>query len=126
MFEIIKDLPDDVIGIKANGKITHDDYVENIIPHFESMFETYGNLKVLYVLGEDFDGYELAALWNDATYGIRHWTHISHIAIVTDEQWPHSLMSLFAPFFPGEVKIFTQDHLSEAKDWISSAARKAT
>lgn len=120
MFKIIEGLPDDVIGIEASGTITHEDYIENIIPHFESMFETYGTLKVLYVLGDDFDGYELAALWDDATYGIRHWQHISHICIVTDNQWPHSLMSMFAPFFPGEIKMFGMGHLQEAKDWISS------
>ena len=51
----------------------------------------------IYVLGDDFNGYELAALWDDATYGIRHWSNISHIAIVTDNQWPHALMTMFAP-----------------------------
>lgn len=122
MFKVMKDLPDDVIGIEAVGKITHEDYIENIIPHFESMFETYGKLKVLYVLGEDFDGYELGALWDDATYGMRHWAHISHIALVTDDQWPHSLMSMFAPFFPGEIRMYRQSDLEQAKDWISNAS----
>jgi hypothetical protein len=120
MFKIIEGLPDDVLGIEASGTITHEDYIENIIPHFESMFDTYGDIKILYVLGDDFNGYELAALWDDATYGIRHWSNISHIAIVTDNQWPHALMTMFAPLFPGELKMYSKAGLEKAKEWISA------
>lgn len=120
MFKIMDDLPDDVIGIEASGKITHEDYINNIIPHFESMFNTYGEIKLLYVLGDDFDGYELGALWDDATYGIRQWSNISHIAMIADEQWPHSMITMFAPLLPGEVKIYNRESLEEAKSWIKS------
>ena len=121
MFKMIEGLPDDVVGIEASGSISHEDYIENIIPHCEGMFETYGNIKMLYVLGNDFNGYELAALWDDATYGIRHWSNVSHIAFVSDDQWPHALIGMFAPFFPGEVKMFHKKDLAAAKAWISNA-----
>lgn len=124
MFKIIEGLPDDVIGIEASGTITHEDYIENIIPHCEAMRQAYGNIKMLYVLGKDFDGYELAALWDDTTYGLRHWHNVSHIAFVSDDKWPHAMLAMFAPFFPGEIRMYEYKDLEEAKKWISNAKVK--
>ena len=44
-------------------------------------------IKMLYVIGKEFTGFELEALWDDSVFGIRHWHDFTHIALVTDHAW---------------------------------------
>ena len=51
MFKLIEDLPPDVIGIEASGKVTHEDYKNILIPKAGAMIAK-GPVKLLYVAGE--------------------------------------------------------------------------
>ncbi len=119
MFTVIKDLPDDVLGIKIGAKLTHKDYVERFIPLFEERLKTSKPLKVLCVIDESFIGMELAAMWDDTKFGVKHWNDISHFAIVTDEGWIKSIAALFSPFYPGIVRCYGLDELAQAEIWIT-------
>jgi hypothetical protein len=46
MLKLIEDLSPDVIGIEANGKVTHEDYQNILIPKAETMMAK-GPIKVL-------------------------------------------------------------------------------
>jgi hypothetical protein len=118
MFKFIEGLPPDVMAIEASGKVTHEDYRNTLIPRAEAMM-TKGPIRMLYVIGQDFTGFELEALWDDSVFGIRHWRDFSHIAVVTDHAWLSGMVSMFKPFFHGEVRLFTLADLPAAKDWIS-------
>lgn len=121
MFKIIQNLPDDVLGVEFHGKITHEDYIKGLIPAFDKKFAAEGDLRVLSVVMPDFQGFEIAAMWDDATYGLRHWRDISHIAVVCDQPaWIKNSVSLFKPFFPGAVRSFDMAELEQAKAWISA------
>ena len=72
MFKFIEGLPQDVMAIEATGKVTHEDYQHTLIPRAEAMI-TKGPIKMLYVIGKEFTGFELEALWDDSIFGIRHW-----------------------------------------------------
>ena len=50
-------LPPDVMAIEASGKVTHEDYRDTLIPKAEAMMAK-GPIKMLYVIGEDFTGFE--------------------------------------------------------------------
>lgn len=119
MFKMIDGLPDSVLGVEAVGQVTHDDYQSVLIPLAEDKLKN-GPLKMLYVIGSDFTGYELGALWDDTGFGLKHWNDFSHIAFVTDHAWMKGAVSMFVPFFPGEVKIFPLGELDDAKSWLES------
>ena len=125
MFKIIEDLPEDVVGIEAAGKLTHEDYTGKLIPLLNEALKKHDKVKLLYVIGPEFDGFELAALWDDTSYGLHHWHDVSHIAMVTEENWIRAMMAMFAPLFPGEVRIFGLSEIGHAKEWISNAHHKA-
>ena len=61
MFKIIEGLPPDVLAIEASGKVTHDDYRDTLIPKAEAMIAKWP-IKMLYVIGEDFTGFDHQAL----------------------------------------------------------------
>lgn len=122
MFKFIEGLPQDVMAIEAIGKITHDDYRQTLIPRAEEMMAT-GPIRMLYVIGQAFAGFELEALWDDSLFGIRHWHDFSHIAVVTDHAALRAAVSMFKPFFPGEVRLFSVADLPAAREWVSLAGR---
>lgn len=120
MFKVMEGLPQDVVGIEATGKVTHADYRDTLIPIAESAMGQ-GRAKMLFVAGEDMTGISLEAVWDDAAFGLRHWRDVSQVAIVTDHAWLRGSATLFTPFFPGEVRVFSLSDLAAAKAWITAA-----
>ena len=120
MFKFIEGLPQEVLAIEAIGKVTHGDYRTTLIPRAEAMLAK-GPIMMLYVIGEEFAGFELEAMWDDSVFGFRHWHDFSHIAVVTDHAWVRAMVSMFKPFFHGQVRLFGLSELPAAKDWITDA-----
>ena len=117
MLRIIEGMPPDVLAIEAVGTVTHRDYRTTLIPKAEAMMAK-GPIKMLYVIGKEFTGYALEALWDDGAFGIKHRREFKRIAVVTDQAWMRASISMFAPFFPAEVRLFDLSELSAAKDWV--------
>lgn len=119
MFRFIEGLPPDVLGIEAEGKITHEDYRDRLIPKAEAMMAK-GPIKALCVIRNDLPDYSLEAIWDDQVFGFKHWRDASHLAIVTDHQWMKAITAFFSPFLPAKVRIFPLAELEAAKAWITS------
>src|SRR5579872_4485013 len=122
MLKFIEGLPPDVMAIEAIGKVTHEDYRDKLIPRAEAMVAK-GPIRMLYVIGKEFTGFELEALWDDSVFGIKHWLDFSHIAVVTDHAWLSGMVNMFKPFFHGEVRLFSLSESLAAKEWITEAKR---
>jgi hypothetical protein len=122
MLKPIQGLPPDVLGVEAAGKVTHEDYRNVLIPTAEAMMGK-GPIRMLYVIGQDFTGYELGALWDDGAFGIKHWRDFSRVAVVGDQGWLHAAVTVFRPFFPCPVRLFKLAELSAARAWITAAER---
>jgi hypothetical protein len=120
MLTLIQDLPPDILGVEAGGKVTHEHYRNVMIPKAEAMLGK-GPIRMLYVIGQDFTGYELGALWDDGAFGIKHWRDFSRVAVVGDQSWLHAAVTLFKPFFPCAVRLFRLAELSAARAWITGA-----
>ena len=83
MLKLIEDLPPTVLRVEASGSVTHEDYQNILIPNAETMMAK-GPIKMLYVIGDDFIGYEFEALWDNSAFGVKHWADFSRIAVVAD------------------------------------------
>ncbi len=118
MLKLIEDLPSDALGVEAVGKVTHEDYRTVLIPAAEAMFAK-GRIKMLFVAGPAFTGYALEAMWDDAAFGLKHWSQFDDIAIVTDHPWLRSAVTMFRPFFPGQIRLFKYSDITAAKNWIA-------
>jgi hypothetical protein len=114
---LIEGLPENVLGVEATGKITHKDYQDTLIPQAEARMAK-GRIRMLYVLRSGITDFALEALWDDGAFGLKHWHDFSRIAVVTDHRWMRSAISLFTPFFPAEVRIFSIADVETAKQWI--------
>jgi hypothetical protein len=119
MIEPVPDLPDNVLGFRAIGRITSEDYETVLIPAVEAKLAENKKVRLLYCLGEDFEGFEAGAMWNDAKVGLRHFTAWERIAIVTDVEWIRVSAKIFGFAMPGHVRVFNNGELNEAIEWLS-------
>jgi hypothetical protein len=125
MFKFIEGMPQDVMAIEATGQVTHEDYRGTLIPKAKAMMAK-GPIRMLYVIGKEFTGFDLEAMWDDSAFGLMHWRDFSRIAVVADQAWMRAMVSMFTPFFRGEVRLFRLSELPAAKVWITDAKGAST
>lgn len=118
MIERIPDLPEGVVGLRAVGDVEGDDYEQVIIPAVEAALEGRDKIRLLYVLGPEFDEYEDGAAWEDAKLGMHHLFDFERVAVVTDATWISRGVRWFAFAIPGKVKVFPNAELDDARAWI--------
>lgn len=118
MMHKIEGLPDHVVAIAAQGKVTGEDYEQVLIPAVETALEKHKRIRFLYHLGAGFTGFTAAALWDDARVGIRHLTAFEKVAVVTDVGWIVEAVKVFAILIPCPTRVFDNLQLGEAKAWI--------
>jgi hypothetical protein len=68
----MNDLPKNVLGISAEGKITGNDYETILIPALEEKLKANKEIRMLYQLGNNFTGFDLSAMLDDAKMGLKH------------------------------------------------------
>jgi hypothetical protein len=121
--EQLSDLPDGVLGFRASGKITREEYDEMMKPIYAAL-ERGEKLNIYFELAEDFHGLDGGALWEDlkaaASVGLKHRSSWQKTALVTDKDWIRRGASLFGSVAPGELRLFEPDETAEARAWIAS------
>lgn len=120
MLERITGLPEPVVGFVAKGKLTSDDYQNVLIPAVDQALEDHEKVRLLYILGGQFDGLTAGAMWDDTRVGFAHVTRWEKVAVVTDEDWLRHSVDIFGYLIPGEVKAFTTSEEAAARAWVSS------
>ncbi len=121
MFKILPESHDDLIAIKASGKLGVDDYEKVMIPRLNEMFEKYKTIRCMVIFDESFAGWaDLHAAWDDAKLGLKHPNDFSKIALVGSPKWMDWGMAVFGLFVRGEFRFFPRDKQQEALEWIES------
>lgn len=118
MIEIMTDLPDHVLGIRARGEVSADDYRQVLVPALEKKLQQHPRVRLLYVIGDGFEEYTRGAAWEDAKVGMLHLTAFERTAIVTDVEWVEKMTKALGFAIPGEVRVFEDDDLQRAREWV--------
>ena len=119
MLKIMNDLPANVLGVSAEGKITGTDYETVLIPALEEKLKANKKIRMLYQLGSDFSGFEMSAMLDDAKVGLKHISAWDRIALVSDHETINSFAKFFGHLMTCELRIFKNDELETAKSWIT-------
>lgn len=114
------DAPDTVLAFRAVGRIEQSDYESVLDPAVEAMIADRGEVRFVYVIGDEFDEYTAGASWADAKLGAAHASKWKRVAVVTDHVWVHHLVHLFGWMLPGDVKTFGLDEETTAIDWAAT------
>jgi SpoIIAA-like len=120
VIELTPGLATNVIVALAHGTVTADDYEKILIPAVSMAAESGDKLRMLYVLGEDFEGFEAGAGLDDAKLGLHHWGDFDRIGLVTDHEGYRAMTKAIGFLMPGEVRVFAVADLPAAREWISA------
>jgi hypothetical protein len=116
MIEIIKELPDNVVGIVARGRVTSEECNDVLRPAMEASLGRHGKIRLYFEIGSRFPG----AGWDDLDIGIRSLQHLERIAVVTDTGWVRHTVNALRFLIAGEVRVFTRLNAEEGRAWIAS------
>jgi SpoIIAA-like len=122
MVERMDEMPEGVIGLRASGKLTKEDYTGVLEPALKEAMDT-GEARVVFVL-TGFEGLEAGASPEDIKTGLgvelgnrKNW---KRLALVTDVDWVARAMRMFAWAMPGELGVYEDlDDLERAKTWVA-------
>lgn len=121
MIERLQDVPAGVVGFRALGEVTADDYRDVLEPALRAAAEA-GEIRLLYVLDPEFK-MDAGAIVQDAKtgldLGIGHHSAWKRTAVVTDIDWIAKAIRMFAWMTPGEVAVFDPAQLDAAKAWVA-------
>jgi len=118
MIEIMPESNGSLLALKATGKLTDTDYKEVLIPKIEEIIRRSGKAKALLYLPRDFTGWEAHAMWDDASFGLRHRNDFEKLAVVGAAKWVEWATRIGSHFMEGEVRTFPEAQLTEALNWI--------
>ncbi len=101
MIEQIKDLPANVVGFKATGKVTKEDYDTILIPAVDKVADSTGHLRYLFVLDTDVSQLSAGAWYDDLKLGVKHLLQWKKIAIVSDQPYVNKFTDIAGHVMPG-------------------------
>jgi len=118
MLQRLEGLPENVVAVSASGRVTGHDYEVVLIPAVRRARARSERIRFLYRIGSEFAGFTAAALWDDATVGLRNREAVERIAVVTDLPWVADAVKVFGIPVACPVKVFGDADLAQAKAWV--------
>ncbi len=109
-----------ILVVRGEARLTDQDYKEILIPKLEAIIREYGKARLLLDISEDFQGWEGAALWDDAHFGIAHRKDFEKRAIIGGPGWVRWGLKLGAMVVSGEIRSFSPGERDEALRWIKA------
>ena len=112
--------PENVLALRVVGTVDRSDYETVLEPAVDAMLATHGELRFVYVIGDEFDSYSLGADWEDMKFGFTHLTKWKRYAIAADRDWIRHGVRMFRWMMPGELKVFDPSDVQAAIDWAAA------
>ncbi len=119
MIRLLGHMPVGVLGLEAIDDVEKEDYENVVLPAIEAAVAEHGKVRLVYVLGPEFDDYEGEAVWEDLKLGARHPTSFERMAVVTDARWAGPAVKMLSLLWPGQARAFPLSELEAAKRWAA-------
>lgn len=118
--ELIDDLPDEVVGVRAIAEVEGEDYESVLEPAIEDRLSRHDTIRLLVVLGPEYEGYGLSGAIADLKLGVTTFRSYDKIALVSDSTWMGRAVETFGRLMPGKVRALPLDALDEAREWVTT------
>lgn len=120
MIKVLPESKGNILVFRAVGKLTDQDYKDVLIPRLESIIREHGKARLLLDMGDDFHGWEAAALWDDARFGLAHRNDFEKMGVIGGPRWVEWGLKLAAMVVSGEIRSFSPGEREEALNWIKA------
>jgi len=118
MIQQIPDLPLNMVGFRASGEVTKDDF-EIVKDKVSELVANTGKLNYLLYLHNSPSDFTIGAWLQDALLGIQNITKWNRAAIISDSETVDNFTTVFSKIMPGEFKVFPKAEYDKAVDWTS-------
>jgi hypothetical protein len=119
MLERIDNMPEGTVGLAARGAVTAADCERTLLPLVAGRPGPDERTGMLLLFGPEFDDFMADALGN-AQFAFNRWRDFGRLAIVSDVPWLRKTVRLLAPFMRGDVRLFHDYEVEQAKTWIAT------
>ncbi|TYP94953.1 SpoIIAA-like [Fodinibius salinus] len=117
MIEVNDHTDDDILAIKASGKLSKED-LDHLEPALNK-FTTASDDPHLIMILEDFEGWQdTAALWKDLQLDVEYIGYFDRIAVVGEKKWQKWGTKLVDPITKEEMQFFSIDQAGNAREWL--------
>lgn len=116
MVEKLERSTDNLLGFKLSGKLQNADY-DYFVPLVDDAVAAHGKVRML-AWFHQFEGWDLAALWDDIKFTANHSSDIDRIAIVGEKVWEEWMAKVCKPFTQAEVRYYDATDLDTAWGWL--------
>lgn len=118
MIELVKGLPDNVVGIVATGRVTNRECNKVLAPAIQASLKRHRRIRLYYEINSRFPG----AGWENLAVGAGEqesppW---ERVAIVTDVGWVRHCVNVLRFLIPAEIRVFASVQASEGRAWIAA------
>jgi len=118
MLEIMAGSGGNLLGVRAWGYVTRDEFRQTMAARLEDLLREWGQVRLLLCLEEDFQGLDLESFKAEAAFGSQNRDRLVKLAVV-GASWLMSLqIHLVFPLLGGVVKSFAREELAEAWEWV--------
>ena len=118
-------LPDNMVGFRADGEVTKEDFD---IVHLQvaDLVEKTGKLNYLLFLDNSPADFTMGAWLQDALLGVKHITKWNRAAIISDSEAVIDFTAVFSKVMPGEFRGYHKTDYNKAVDWVSGRSDDQT
>ena len=107
-----------VLEIRVTDKLTAGDFAR-IEPILSEMIREHGKIRLLFDLLER-SSLDIAALWEDVKFEIRHVGHVERLAVVGEGRLHELVTRAFNWLTKAEIRHFEHTENYVARDWLKS------
>lgn len=119
----IPGLPKNMVGFRADGEVTKEDF-EMVKVQVSDLVEKTGKLNYLLFLDNSPADFTLGAWIQDALLGINHITKWNRAAIISDIEGVIKFTDAFSKVMPGEFRGYHKAEYDEAVQWVAGGEQE--
>jgi hypothetical protein len=119
MLQILSGFPDNVIAVRASGKVLGEEYRSVLIPVDKEKRKTHEKLNLYFQFGPDYRSIDASGMWEDTKLDVGHWHGWGRIAIVADDAAIRTGAHMAELILRRPVRVLSNDEADKACAWVS-------
>jgi hypothetical protein len=113
-----------VLGFECGAHLSHEDYTEILIPALKRVMAEHGVVNVLFDFTSDFKGYSIRAVLDDSQFGLKNFSRIGKVALVSAPRSMRVLGSFCNYVSKVRCQSFLKAQLEEAWAFVENLEAK--
>lgn len=120
MIGILPGLAPNVIGFRASGDVTREDYEKVVFPEVRKHTQNGKDLNFVFYVETPSKNFSIGAWIRNLWLGLKEFSLWNKVAIISDQEKVRHFTDAISPLLPGEYKGFRPDQLDAAVRWAAT------